>query len=481
MTRWSIRRSQETTAVAAGTRYFIVSLLYLLMLPQASAAQMQTPFLDAIAFDSIDAVGSTKVQIRGLDTLAVYSQRSDVTQTSGGTISSVAAGSGQQQAQEPRWSLTAGAGVDYSADAEPPMRGRIVYQFGTSGVRGLHIVRPDGTADVQVTPLSGSGFINNRLPPTPYPCVDARDPSWSPDGRYIVYACLEVEDQNNPTLPTSYDLWIHDTGSDPDTTADDTDYPLLVLTGALALKPAWSPDGDSIAFVTNLGGQAAKGRNAKIGLIGVSITGVTVGVTQAPQILTDDSYNNGAPTWSPDSNFIAFSSTRPGASKTGNHTIWRLNIYDKSLIQITTGSGTANDTNPSWSPAGLIAFQSDRSNGNHIFVIDSLHPEISGGHVYQTSGCHTNCSVTDGNEQNPDWQPGFIGIDLDERAGTNRDWNSLRARGVEAALIETKARGSGVPVGNVPPPGTDCDFTEPAWCFNRMRSTSCEALSQRDC
>src|SRR5207249_1304716 len=102
---------------------------------------------------------------------------------------------------------------------------RIVYQFGAPGVRGIHLIEPDGT-DVRLT--SGGG--------------DRRDPSWSPDGRFIVYAFL---------VGTDYDIWIHDTNGTPNNVSDDQDYPLLTRPGTQELRPTWSPDGNSIAFVTS--------------------------------------------------------------------------------------------------------------------------------------------------------------------------------------------------------------------------------------
>jgi Tol biopolymer transport system component len=113
------------------------------------------------------------------------------------------AGSGGQESRAPDWSATPGG---------------IAYQFGASGVRGIHRINPDGTWDVRLTTFPS----------------DERDPSWSPDGRFIVYAVQ---------VGTDYELWIHDIGTDPTTTADDLDYELLYRPGSSEQRPVWSPNG----------------------------------------------------------------------------------------------------------------------------------------------------------------------------------------------------------------------------------------------
>jgi hypothetical protein len=87
---------------------------------------------------------------------------------------------------------------DWSAVAE-----RIAYQRGASGFRGIHMINADGSGDVQLTALRG----------------DEKDPTWSPDGRFVVYSHLA-------SGATDYDLWIHRVG-DPSTSSDDEGYVLF--------------------------------------------------------------------------------------------------------------------------------------------------------------------------------------------------------------------------------------------------------------
>src|ERR1035437_49458 len=104
------------------------------------------------------------------------------------------AGGGAQQNRAPNWSTTAG---------------KIAYQFGAPGVRGIHTIKPDGTGDVQVTPAGA-------------PCGDDSDPSWSHDGTLIAYACLNAGHS---------DIWVH-------SFASNTESPLVVLPPTNQLRPA---------------------------------------------------------------------------------------------------------------------------------------------------------------------------------------------------------------------------------------------------
>ena len=119
-----------------------------------------------------------------------------------------------------------------------------------------------------------------------------------------------------------------------------------------ARMPAWSPDGQRLAF------QAYYSSTWSLWTIGRDGSGL--------RQETSGPFDDREPHWSPDGARLAFSSDR-----SGNYDIWTLALATGELQKIT--SNPANDFMPAWSPDGReIAFVSERAERG-IYAI-SLEP-----------------------------------------------------------------------------------------------------------
>ena len=143
----------------------------------------------------------------------------------------------------------------------------------------------------------------------------------------------------------------------------------LAASGSMDYNPAWSPKGDWIAFTSERGGSADLYRVHPDG------TGL--------DRLTDNPAFDDQAAFSPDGKKIVFVSTRAdGIAK-----LWTLDVATHQAKQLTTGSG--GDFRPKWSPDGQwIAFSSDRgtdlpaAKGRwerlHVVDVYIVHPDGSG-------------------------------------------------------------------------------------------------------
>jgi len=137
--------------------------------------------------------------------------------------------------------------------------------------------------------------------------------------------------------------------------------------------PCWSPDGTKIAFVS--------GRNGNDEIYVMNADG------SAQTRLTDNSFRDLAPCWSPDGTKIAFVSDRDG-----NDEIYVMNADGSGQTFLT--QNPAKDGYPNWSPDGTkIAFQSNRNGNTDIYVMNA------------DGSAQTFLTQDPAKDEYPDWSP----------------------------------------------------------------------------
>lgn len=200
--------------------------------------------------------------------------------------------------------LTADAWDDDSP-AISPDGSKIAFASNRSGTREIYIL---DLVSNTLTQMTNSKAFEGSI-------------DWSPDGSYIVYDIYQNE---------HFDLVIQ-------SVSDQTESPIQLTDGSTNnFKPAWSPDGSELAFVSDRSGRnsiwLARLQNPEDRFIEV------IGSTEAD--FTD-------PVWSPDGTRLAVSRNQ------NNSEILMIQPHDSTVEPVVIGSGE----NPAWMPdgSGLLA------------------------------------------------------------------------------------------------------------------------------
>jgi hypothetical protein len=204
--------------------------------------------------------------------------------------------------------------------------GEIVFSVPLEGEGvALMSVLPDGTGLRRLTPEGMASY---------------RSPDVSPDGRTLLVAYhIPSFEPNRAVLAT-----VPITGGSPTWLMDE---PHTIL------DPAWSPDGEHVAFTGSVGGP-----------YGIYVFDIASG--RARLIRGTDNLMIGNPTWSPDGETIAFEGAIPDP---GNPNDFPWDVYsvqlDGSQLTNLTSTPDVGETSPAWSwTSDRIAFLRGRGPSN---------------------------------------------------------------------------------------------------------------------
>ena len=194
---------------------------------------------------------------------------------------------------------------------------RIVFGSARDG-GGLYVMDADGGNVTWVPVPSGGSY-----------------PDWAPDGR-IAFTRADTSD------PRIIDIDIY-------VTADDgSGYSVLIDGPGWDYEPAWSPNGEMIAFTSDRDGEYSVYLAKADGSL--------------PTMLVERATR---PAWSPDGGKIAYT-----ARLDDNTDIWLITVPGGETTRLTSDPGV--DSEPAWSPDGTkIAFASGRDGDTEIYVMDA--------------------------------------------------------------------------------------------------------------
>src|SRR5579863_9125668 len=178
-------------------------------------------------------------------------------------------------------------------------------------------------------------------------------------GRKLVYYNQQASmNAASDFLPDSRHLLIYSTANGGfsqiyETDLDGGELKRVTQSGSLEVEPKANPrTGMDVVFVSGRGGTP---QIYRMNIDGTDVSRLTTG--------EGDAVN---PAWSPDGQHIAFAWTR--GFEPGNFNIFVMDVASREVVQLTHGAG--RNENPTWAPDGIhIAFSSTRGGKTQIYTM----------------------------------------------------------------------------------------------------------------